>query len=222
MTAPELTTAGRDVEELLPFFAAGTLKGADKARVEAALAADAELRRRLAIIEDERGETILLNETLRGPSVHAFDKLMAKIDAEPARRPTVSLGLAERFADWLQGFGPRKLAFATAAAALVLMLQAGALIGLMANRQGGFETASHGGQVTATRVDLTVIFQDDARQADIAGLLARNGLIIVRGPLPGGIYQLQVDGARPTSSAFDQIVNRLRGETRIVRLAAPV
>ena len=82
-----------DIEELLPWHAAGTLSRRDTQRVEEALARDPELARRYALVREELGETILLNETLGAPSAHAMEKLFAKIDAEPARKPAMSLNL---------------------------------------------------------------------------------------------------------------------------------
>ena len=50
-----------DIEELLPWHAAGTLSRRDTLRVEEALARDPELARRYALVREELGETILLN-----------------------------------------------------------------------------------------------------------------------------------------------------------------
>ena len=88
--------AHSEIEELLPWHAAGTLSRSDARRVEDALAHDPELARRYALVRDELGETIHLNETLGAPSAHAMEKLFAKIDAEPARKPAVSLNLGAR------------------------------------------------------------------------------------------------------------------------------
>jgi anti-sigma-K factor RskA len=229
MPTAELSKAARDVEDLLPFHAAGSLSASDRARVERALAADAELRRRLALIQDEMAETILLNEAVRGPSPQALGRLMAAVEAEPAQvrhqaaaaATAIRTGLAERFAGWLQALQPRRLAYAAAAAAVVVALQAGALVGLIASRDGGsFETASSG-QQAAARADLTVIFTDQATAAEISALLSRSGLVIVRGPLPGGIYQLQASGAAPDRAGLERLIQALRAEPSLIRLASP-
>ena len=75
----------QEIEELLPWHTAGTLSRRDAQRVEEALARDPELARRYALVRDELGETIHLNETLGAPSARALEKLFAQIDAEPAR-----------------------------------------------------------------------------------------------------------------------------------------
>ena len=101
-----------EIEALLPWHAAGTLSRRDAQRVEDALAGDPELARRYELVRDEFGETIHLNETLGAPSAHAMEKLFAKIDAEPARKPAVSLNLGARVAEFFAGFSPRTLAYA--------------------------------------------------------------------------------------------------------------
>ena len=53
-----------DLEDLLPWHAAGTLDANEAAEVERALAADPELARRFALVREELTETILLNESL--------------------------------------------------------------------------------------------------------------------------------------------------------------
>ena len=56
-----------DLEELLPWHAAGTLDSDEAAEVERALATDPELARRFALVREELTETILLNEFARRP-----------------------------------------------------------------------------------------------------------------------------------------------------------
>src|SRR5471032_184844 len=107
-----------EIEELLPWHAAGTLSRSDARRVEDALARDPELARRYALVRDEFGETIVLNETLGAPSAHAMEKLFAKIDAEPARKAALSLNLGARVAEFFASLSPRTLAWSASVAAI--------------------------------------------------------------------------------------------------------
>src|ERR1700730_13014167 len=93
-----------DIEELLPWHAAGTLSRRDAQRVEEALASDPELARRYALVRDEFSETIHLNETLGDPPAHAMEKLFAKFDAEPMRRPAASFKLSARVTEVFASF----------------------------------------------------------------------------------------------------------------------
>ncbi len=131
----------RELEELLPFYANGRIAEADRARIEAALASDAELAARLEIIRDDMAETVLLNEHLGAPSPRVLDRLMAGIEAQPRQMPLLARaredlnnGLAGGFLGWLGGLlaaqSPRRLAYAGAFALALIVLQGAALTGL--------------------------------------------------------------------------------------------
>jgi anti-sigma factor RsiW len=115
MNAKQEAPERQEIEELLPWHAAGTLSRRDAQRVEEALARDPELARRYALVREELGETISLNETLGAPSARALENLFAKIDAEPARQPTTSLNLGGRIGEFLAGLSPRTLAWSATA-----------------------------------------------------------------------------------------------------------
>ena len=87
-------------------------------------------------MREELGETIHLNETLGAPSARAIEALFAKIDAEPARRPAMSLILGARIGEFFAGLSPRTLAWLASAAALAIVLQAGLIAGIMLNETG--------------------------------------------------------------------------------------
>src|SRR3954469_6626119 len=95
-TAPER----QEIEELLPWHAAGSLSRRDAKRVEDALERDPELSRRYELVREELGETIRVNETLGAPSARAMEALFKKIDAEPARHTLPRLNLAARFGEF--------------------------------------------------------------------------------------------------------------------------
>jgi hypothetical protein len=84
MAATNKELGRHEIEELLPWHAAGTLSRRDAHRVEQALAGDRELARRYELVRQELAETIHLNETLGAPSARAMEKLFAAIDAEEA------------------------------------------------------------------------------------------------------------------------------------------
>ena len=87
MTAINNELARHEIEELLPWYATGTLSGRDAERVEQALAGDRELAQRYELVRRELAETTRLNETLGVPSARAMEKLFAAINAEEARAP---------------------------------------------------------------------------------------------------------------------------------------
>jgi anti-sigma factor RsiW len=212
-----------EIEMLLPWHAAGTLNARDSRRVEEALARDAELARQYAVIREEYAETIHLNESLGAPSARAMQKLFTAIDAEPARKPQVSLNLAARFTGFFAKLSPRTLAWSASLGALALLLQAG-LIGavLTNNRPASFETASLSSNEPVTR-DLgaaalpraLVRFVPDARVADITALLEKYQASIVDGA-KGGMFRLQFKAM--TRDEVAGLLGRLQNE-KIVNLA---
>jgi hypothetical protein len=215
-----------DIEMLLPFHAAGTLNTRDSRRVEEALARDPELAKQYAVIREEYAETIHLNESLGAPSLRAMQKLFAAIDAEPARRPSVSRKFSARFAEFFAGLSPRTLAWSASLGALALLLQAG-VIGavLVTNSQTStFQTASLSTNEPITRAlgpeappRALVRFVPEARVADLAALLDNYQASIVDGA-KGGMFRLQFGNKSMTKDEIDGLMNRLQKE-KIVSLA---
>ena len=136
-TTMNTTNEPDDIETLLPWHAAGTLQPRDAQRVEDALARDPELAKRYALVREELGETIRLNESLGAPSTRAMEALFKKIDAEPARRPRVSLNLRDAASEFFASLSPRTLAWSATGAAIAILLQAGLAGRARAEQRGG-------------------------------------------------------------------------------------
>lgn len=212
MNATKQETPGRqDVEELLPWHAAGTLSRRDAQRVEEALARDPELARRYALVRDELGETIHLNETLGAPSARAMEKLFAKIDAEPARRQ-VSLNLGNRISEFFASLTPRTLAFASGAAVLAILVQAGFIAGVMLNETttGGYQTASAPTTAPDAGTFTLIRFAPQASSDDVTKFLEANKLAIVGGPMAGGLYKVRVAVTGIPKGELAEIVKKLQ------------
>jgi hypothetical protein len=201
-----------DVEELLPWHAAGTLSRRDTQRVEQALAEDPELARRYALVREELGETIHLNETLGAPSARAMEALFAKIDAEPARKPAVSLNLGARIAGFFANLTPRTLAWSASAAALAIVLQAGLIAGitLKAENPARFQTASAPSTAPGVGSFTLIRFAPQASFDDINKFLEANKLSIVAGPISGGLYKVRVADKALPKDDLNRIVKKLQ------------
>jgi anti-sigma factor RsiW len=210
-----------DIEELLPWHAAGTLSRRDAQRVEEALAGDPELARRFAMVREELGETILLNETLGAPSAHAMEKLFAKIDAEPARKPAVSLNLGSRVAEFFASLSPRTLAWSASAAAVAILLQAGLIAGIVIKEKsaGGYETASAPSSDPGVGAFTIIRFAPQASSDDITKFLEANKLQIAAGPMSGGLYKVRVSMTGLPKADLARIVKKLQ-EDKVVGFIA--
>jgi len=210
-----------DIEELLPWHAAGTLSRRDAQRVEEALASDPELARRYALVRDEFGETIHLNETLGAPSARAMENLFAKIDAEPARRQAMTFNFSARVAEFFASFSPRTLAFAGSAAVLAILLQAGIIASVVIKDKssGGYETASAPSSDPGVGAFTLIRFAPQATQDDVTKFLVANKLSIASGPMAGGLYKVRVAVTGLPKAELANIVKKLQ-EDKVVGFIA--
>jgi hypothetical protein len=206
-----------EIESLLPWHAVGTLSRRDAQRVEEALANDAELARRYAMVREELGETIHLNETLGAPSGRAMEKLFAKIDAEPARKQARSLNLGARAAGFFANLSPRTLAWTASAAAIAILLQAGLIASIMIKEKsaGGYETASAPTTDPGVGAFTLIRFAQQASSDDITKFLATNNLQVAAGPMAGGLYKVRVAATGLPEADLARIVKKLQ-EDKVV------
>jgi hypothetical protein len=202
----------QEIEELLPWHAAGTLSRRDAQRVEDALANDPELARRYALVREELGETIRLNETLGAPSARALEKLFAKIDADPARRQVESLNLGSRIGEFFASLSPRTLAWSASAAAIAILLQAGLIADIMLKetKTGGYETASAPTTDPGVGAFTLIRFAPQATSDDVTKFLEANKLSIAAGPMAGGLYKVRVAVTGIPKGELANIVKKLQ------------
>jgi hypothetical protein len=215
-----------EIEMLLPWHAAGTLNPRDARRVDEALARDPELAKQYAVIREEYAETIHLNESLGAPSARAMQKLFAAIDGEPARDPSVSIGISARIAGFFAGLSPRTLAWSATLGALALLLQAGVIGAVLMKKQtASFQTASLSTNEPVTRAlgptepptRALVRFVPEARLSDITALLDNYQASIVDGA-KGGIFRLQFGNKPLSKNEVASLLSKLQSE-KIVTLA---
>ena len=212
------------IEDLLPWYAADTLSRKSSERVERALASDPELVRRLDLVRDEFAETILLNETLGAPSKRAMEKLFSAIDAEPVRRKSASLDIpVGRIAGLFAGFAPRTLAYAVAAAAVLVVLQAAVIGATLVKNQGGFFVASAPEAPTQQGSFAMVRFKSQATADEITKFLSDNKAAIVDGPHPeatAGLYKVRVSDTKLSPDELAKVVREMQKD-KVVSLALP-
>jgi hypothetical protein len=203
------------IEELLPWHAAGTLSRREAERVEEALARDPELARRFELAREELGETIHLNETLGAPSARALDKLMRQIDAEP-KRATRTFNLGARISEFFASLTPRTVAWSAAAAAVAIVLQAGLIAGVVMNQPapGSYQTASAPTttQAPAPGAHALIRFAPQASAADITRFLTSRKISIVDGPSAGGLYRVRLGDASLPQAERDKLIKTLQAD----------
>jgi hypothetical protein len=221
-----------DLEDLLPWHAAGTLDANEAAEVERALAADPEMARRFALVREELTETILLNESLGAPSARAMETLFRAIDQDRkedrkvVRRAANAPSLGARIAEF---FSPRAMAWTAAAAVVVVMLQAGVIARMALQEPDGaksYETASFETASAPVTRGLSigsyalVRFAPQASIADVNKFLDGRNAAIVDGPKPGGIYRVRVAEGSVSRAELGRLVKEMEAAKSIVSFAA--
>lgn len=209
----------QEIEALLPWHAAGTLNRRDAERVERALASDRELARRFALVREEQHETIHLNESLGAPSARAMEKLFAAIEAEGGRAPARrSFDLFGRLSEFLSGFAPRTIAYAAAAAAVALFVQAAVLTTIVVKDQPG--TMDLASATNTSTAHAEVRFTTRATSSEITRFLNAYQASIVDGPKRGGFYGIRFTNTGLPKAEIAKIVQRMQTESRIVDFIA--
>lgn len=220
-----LNDAEREIEDLLPFYHNGRISTADRSRVEAALEASAELRRRLELIAEEAEISIALNEAVSGPSPRAFDALMAKIEAEPKhaahRLDAVKLGFMERLGGLIGALSPRKLAYATAAMVAIIAAQGVVITGLAPGGPGAPQYQTASAPAVSEGSFVLVSFAADAKAGAIAELLKSVNASIVEGPRASGLYRVRIGDKTLPKAEAERIIARLQAARDVVALVAP-
>jgi hypothetical protein len=225
-----------DLEELLPWHAAGTLDSDEAAEVERALAADPELARRFALVREELTETILLNESLGAPSARAMETLFRAIDQDrKVVRRVASPSLGTRVA---QFFSPRMLAWSASAAAVIVLLQAGVIARLVMQEH---ESAAPPVQAAASATDMPtyetasapitrglevasfawVHFAPRASMAEINRFLDEHDAAIVDGPKPNDIYRVRVAKGALAPRELSRLLKTLEADKAVVTSIEP-
>lgn len=216
-----MTTTGenerQEIEELLPWHAAGTLSREAAQRVDAALARDTELARRYALVREELVETAALNEALDVPTARITEQLFAKIEAEPARP---AAGRGARIGDFLASLTPRTLAWAAAAAVILILLQAGFIASLVSKNSGQYQTAAVPSIAHGEGSFALIRFQPQASAADVSKFLQDNKLSLVDGPRAGGLYRMRVAPARLPPDQLDALIKKLQGDSIVAFIGA--
>jgi anti-sigma-K factor RskA len=222
-TMSEKATDRDEIEYLLPWHAAGTLSRRDAERVERALASDQELARRFDLVREELSETIHLNESLGAPSVRAMEKLFAAIDAEGAykRKPTLALDLRTKVAEFFSAFAPRTLAFAGAAAGLVILLQAGVIGSMVIKGDTGYGVASIQPSKVDS-VDFLVTFAPQVSLDQMTKFLRDRHATVIDGPTgPAAMYRLRFQANGAPKDETDRVAKELQQNRSIISAEYP-
>lgn len=209
-------TEREEIEALLPWYVTGRLDRADRARVDAYLGRHPEMRRQLAMIEDDRRTVIEANERIAVPRSLSADAVLNRL-------PRDAPGLLARLVGPLRTFFTAPTAtgvqWAAAAVALAFVVQ-GVVIGTLSGpRPGtGYETASGGSQQASQSATVLVRFVAGASLDAIGEALARRDMRIIDGPKPGQLFVVAIGPKDLKAEERDKRVADLRGLSGLVAL----
>lgn len=217
----------RDIEELLPWYANGTLDPAETAAVEQYLA---EYPTRRAELEQCRALAEMIeahDPPAWQPAPGGFDRLMTEVnrwEATPISAPAqIAPSLWQRVLEWLQNTpSPVRWTLAVeslAIAALVLVV----LLPVAVPPDPGYETLSNG-ETPAEDVSgwqMQVVFDDQMSVGELRILLRSITGHIVAGPTALGVYTVSIPSGEPSEGPLDRVVTTLRTHPQ-VRLVEPL
>ena len=202
-------TQHRDVWDLLPWLANGTLSESDARRCETHLQNCVECAAEYQAQQTLHREIQAFDSIPQTPHA-SLRKLMAKIEAEPVSAPAVQTEQRPTRARWL------------AAAVIVQTVGLIALGGFMSwklhdiREQPRYSTLSSSPAVSVRGPVARVVFDESMSITEVADLLRTHNAQIVSGPTEAGIYTLQF--AHESESSLPETVARLR-ENAHVRFA---
>ena len=193
------------IEDELFSYAAGALDEPARARVEALLDADPELRARLKWYEAVCDGVVQARPPMQ--ALPSADQIVARVRGSARGRS------AGGFLAWLAGPALRP---AAAFAAVLVVIQAAVIGTLLSERRDTQAVRSTGAQGKV--VVFVIAFDPDTPESEIRTLLLRAGATIIDGPRQLGDYRVSVPATR---AEFARQLFEESGIAEYVRLLEP-
>lgn len=217
----DLLSEADEFEALLPWYVSGKISAADKAKVDAYIAAHPEVRSHLGLARDEADDIFAANAKIEAPR-DALEKLRASVASSPsARLHSAKASIIDKLGLFLSGLAPRQLAYAGISAALAIAVLGGSLGSLLSGGQGaGYQTAAGPGASAAKGTFALVTFQPAAPAGTLSAFLAENKLTIVEGPLAGGVFRVRLSDDVLSNDATDAALAKIKARGDLVSFAS--
>jgi hypothetical protein len=227
-----------EAKQLLPWYAVGALDADEARAVEAHLADSSELKRELThlqVLHRSVGEVAADEPEFRPALIN--DALRQIDEYEASRRSTASRSISaepgplQRAIEWLRetlvtgwADSPRGARVAIAVQFAVLLVLGGVLLTPDGDMPGpgdpSFATLSGDSQSRGPTggTAITVIFQPQATEQQMRGMMADLDADIVAGPTAQGNYTIRVD--ETDEAGVTAVLEQLRSNADVVKFAA--
>jgi len=199
----ESENSNRDLDELLPFYVAGTLDSDETARVEAYLAASETARKEVEVLRSIQS-TVKNQSFPQSPGEFGFKRLEKMIADEPKIQAS-----NDNVESWWRPVGIAA-SFAAAFFAFIAVQD-------FTPQQGGFVTAS--GPINVTGPLVQVIFQPDVTEAEIRSFFLEKNLVIVNGPSAIGLYYVEFGVEDASQQELEALINELQSQADVISSA---
>jgi anti-sigma factor RsiW len=194
-----------ELDLLLPFYVNGTLSAEERRQVESYLERSSHARDEVALLRALRQQV----------KDEAIENSPGELGLQRLKREIKQAEQAPPSGDRMTGRTITVASFwrpLAVAACLVVMVQAGVMVGL-----GGFGGGDTVEPASGTAAVMQVTFAPDATEEQIRELLQSAGASIADGPTALGIYQLRLVDAEATS--VDEALTTLRANGDVVTFA---
>jgi len=199
----ESEKSNRDLDELLPFYVAGTLNSDEVSRVEAYLAANETARKEVDVLRSIQ-ETVKSQTFPQSPGEFGFKRLEKLISEEPQIQAS-----NDNIESWWRPVGIAA-SFAAAFFALIAVQD-------LTPQPGGFITAS--GPINVTGPLVQVMFQPDVTEAEIRSFFLEKNLVIVNGPSAIGLYYVEYGVEDAGQQELEALIKDLRSQVDVISSA---
>lgn len=209
-----MTTDSRhqEIDELLPWYANGTLEGDERLRVERHLAVCEPCRNEMALLRD-LGATAAALVQATPPVPDTLGQVHARIDAwERSRQPPLAARIRARFQGLFTVSRMPRLVLLGQSALIVALA-----VALVLSRAQGPELTTLSGGERGAGPRLTVIFEPAASEESIRQVLQTVDGTIVAGPSAAGVYTVAIGSAAAESPAVDAAITSLREHPSVIR-----
>lgn len=209
-----MTSSLEEFKSMIPVYLNGRLSQAETKAFEDALEKYPELKQELKEFSVIQQSYDTLAEKISVDSEAIFSRIRRNIQSEKQKQRTPSFGggeFLERVRERVGNlFHSPRLSWSVAAVQFAVII---ALV-VIVPKENIFKTYTSTSVTGKSRVRINVVFNEDAREAQIRGLLQETGTIIVDGPFASGLYVLEITN----DSHVDAVISELI-KSEIVRLA---